>query len=52
MLFQVKVVSQGDFDAHMFALKAQGNFGLLDNSLSRVKIEQGDQQYVPKAGGN
>ena len=52
MLFQVKVVSQDDFDAHMAQLKAQGNIGLLDNSLSRAKIEQHDQQYVPKVGGN
>ena len=52
MLFQVKVVSQGDFDAHMSLLKARGNLGMLDNSLSRVKIEPGDQQFVPKAGGN
>jgi len=52
MLFQVKVVSQADYDAHMFALKAQGNIGMLDNSLSRVGIEPGDQQYLPKAGGN
>jgi hypothetical protein len=36
----------------MFALKAQGNLGMLDNSLSRVKIEPGDQQFVPKAGGS
>ncbi|MEP7017172.1 MAG: cytochrome c oxidase subunit II [Actinomycetota bacterium] len=52
MLFQVKVVSQGDFDAHMSLLKAHGNLGMLDNSLSRVKIAPGDQQFVPKAGGN
>jgi cytochrome c oxidase subunit 2 len=52
MLFQVKVVSQGDFDAHMSLLKAHGNLGMLDNSLSRVKIEPGDQQFVPKAGGS
>ncbi|MEP7368588.1 MAG: cytochrome c oxidase subunit II [Dermatophilaceae bacterium] len=52
MLFQVKVVSQADFDAHMLALKAAGNVGMLDNSLSRSKIESGDQQYVPKPGGN
>jgi len=52
MLFQVKVVSQGDFDTHMSLLKAHGNLGMLDNSLSRVKIEPGDQQFVPKAGGS
>ena len=52
MLFQVKVVSQGDFDARMAELKAKGNVGLLDNSLSRAKIEQRDQQYVPKDRSN
>ena len=52
MLFQVKVVSQADYEAHLAALLAQGNVGMLDNSLSRVKIEPGDQQFVPKAGGN
>ena len=52
MLFQVKVVSQADFDAHMSALKAQGNLGLLDNSLNRSKIAPGDQQFLPKAGGS
>jgi cytochrome c oxidase subunit 2 len=52
MLFQVKVVSQADYDAHLAELKARGNLGLLDNSLSRAKIEQRDQQFVPKDGGN
>jgi cytochrome c oxidase subunit 2 len=52
MLFQVKVVSQADYDAHMADLLAQGNVGMLDNSLSREKIEPGDQQYLPKGGSN
>ena len=52
MLFQVKVVSQADYDAHMAALLAQGNVGMLDNSLNRSKIEPGDQQYLPKKVGN
>ena len=51
MLFQVKVVSQADFDAHLAQLRAQGNVGMLDNSLSRASIEKGDQQYLPKVGG-
>ncbi len=50
MLFQVKVVSRGDFDVHMAELKAQGNLGLLDNSLSRATIEERDQQFVPEDG--
>ena len=52
MLFQVKVVSQADYDAHMAGLLAQGNVGMLDNSLNREKIEPGDQQYLPKKAGN
>jgi cytochrome c oxidase subunit II len=52
MLFQVKVVSQADYDARMAQLRAQGNVGMLDNSLSRVTIEKGDQQFLPKVGGN
>jgi len=52
MLFQVKVVSQTDFDARMAQLKAQGNIGMLDNSLSRVTIGKADQQFVPKSGGS
>ena len=52
MLFQVKVVSQADYDAHMAELLAQGNVGMLDNSLNREKIEPGDQQYLPKGGSN
>lgn len=35
MLFQVKVVSQGDFDAHIAALRAAGQTGALDDSLNR-----------------
>ena len=50
MLFQVKVVSQADYDAHLAGLKAKGNLGMLDNSLSREKIEQRDQQYLPPTG--
>jgi cytochrome c oxidase subunit II len=52
MLFQVKVVSQADYDAHMAALRDKGNVGLLDNSLSRAKIAPGDQQFVPKDGSS
>ena len=48
MLFQVKVVSQADYDAHMADLRARGNVGMLDNSLSREKIEPGQQQYLPE----
>jgi cytochrome c oxidase subunit II len=50
MLFQVKVVSQAVYDAHLAELKANGNLGMLDNSLSREKIQPGDQQYLPTGG--
>jgi cytochrome c oxidase subunit 2 len=50
MLFQVKVVTQTVFDAHMAALRAKGNIGMLDNSLSREKIQKGEQQYLPTQG--
>ena len=35
MLFNVKVVDQATYDAHIAELKAQGNTGQLDNSLNR-----------------
>ena len=50
MLFQVKVVSMADYEAHMAALRAKGNIGMLSNSLSREKIQPGDQQYLPTKG--
>ena len=52
MLFQVKVVSLADYNAHMAALRAKGNIGMLSNSLSREKIEPGQQQYLPNKGSN
>jgi len=50
MLFQVKVVSQAAYDAHMAELKAKGNVGMLSNSLSREQIQPGQQQYLPTNG--
>jgi cytochrome c oxidase subunit 2 len=35
MLFNVKVVSQADYDAHMAELAAKGNNGLLDDKYNR-----------------
>ncbi|GMA39833.1 cytochrome c oxidase subunit II [Mobilicoccus caccae] len=55
MLFNVKVVSQQEFDQQMAALKARGQTGMLDNSLSRQHLvpgEPGEQQYQPQGGGN
>ncbi len=50
MLFQVKVVSAADYQAHLAGLRAKGNIGMLSNSLSRSKIEPGQQQYLPSKG--
>jgi cytochrome c oxidase subunit 2 len=47
MLFQVAVVTQEQFDAHMKQLRASGNIGALDNSLSREPLEKQQQQFVP-----
>ena len=63
MLFNVKVVSQADYNAHIAALRAAGNIGLLDNSLSRSGLTEeprgpfnhspkGQQQYVPTSTGS
>jgi cytochrome c oxidase subunit 2 len=49
MLFNVKVVSQADFDARMNQLRAQGNVGVLDSNLGRSYTPPGPGA-VP--GGN
>ncbi len=54
MLFNVKVVSQEEYDKHLAELKAKGQTGMLDNSLSRAHLEPGQpnyQQYQPKQEG-
>jgi cytochrome c oxidase subunit II len=50
MLFQVKIVSVAEYQAHMAELRAKGNIGMLSNSLSREKIQPGQQQYLPTKG--
>jgi cytochrome c oxidase subunit 2 len=50
MLFQVKVVSQTDYDAHIAQLRAGGNIGMLDNSLNRERVQKGGQQFLPEEG--
>lgn len=50
MLFQVKVVTQQEYDAHIAELKARGNNGQLDNTLNREHLEQG--QNVSNGGSN
>lgn len=47
MLFNVKVVSQAEYDKHMADLKKQGKSGFLSNSLNRSSIDPKDQQYLP-----
>jgi len=43
MLFNVQVVSQADFNAHIQRLRAQGNVGTLDSNLGR--------SYTPPGAG-
>ena len=50
MLFQVKVVSMADYQAHVAALRAKGNIGMLSNSLSREQVQPSQQQYLPTNG--
>ena len=50
MLFQVKIVSQGDFDAHITALQTAGQTGQLPNDLNRSQLEPGQQDLVTGAG--
>jgi cytochrome c oxidase subunit 2 len=51
MLFNVKVVSQADFDARMNQLRAQGNVGILDSNLGRSYTPPGPGA-VPGANPN
>jgi cytochrome c oxidase subunit 2 len=58
MLFNVKVVSQADYDAHMAQLKAEGKVGKLDTNLGAVKTRPGggavpfNTQTLEPAGSN
>ncbi len=47
MLFNVKVVPEAEYQAHLGQLRAAGKTGLLDNSLSREGLKPGEQQYIP-----
>lgn len=47
MLFNVKVVSQDEYNQHMADLRKQGKTGFLSNSLNRSSIATKDQQYLP-----
>ncbi|WP_082552805.1 aa3-type cytochrome oxidase subunit II [Phycicoccus sp. Root563] len=52
MLFNVKVVTPAEYQAHIAELKAQGNTGQLDNSLNVNKLMNEDKNLVPSAGSN
>ncbi|MFV0463739.1 MAG: cytochrome c oxidase subunit II [Nostocoides sp.] len=52
MLFNVKVVSQADYEQHMNDLKAAGQTGLLANDLNRDVIVDQDQHLIPTANGS
>nr|WP_145228399.1 cytochrome c oxidase subunit II [Rudaeicoccus suwonensis] len=49
MLFNVKVVSEADYQAHLNQLRAEGKVGFLSNALMREgsQIEPNQQQYLP-----
>lgn len=47
MLFNVKVVSQEEYDKHMDDLRKQGKTGFLSNSLNRASVNPKDQQFLP-----
>jgi cytochrome c oxidase subunit 2 len=52
MLFNVKVVEQAEYDAHIAQLKAKGNEGQLANGLNREQVMDEDADLLPNAGSN
>lgn len=52
MLFQVKVVSQADYDAHIASLKQLGQTGSLPNDLNPSQLEPGESAKIPTAGSS
>jgi len=52
MLFQVKVVSQADYDAEIARLKSIGQSGQLPNTLNREPVLPADQKLIPSASGS
>jgi cytochrome c oxidase subunit 2 len=50
MLFNVKVVDQQAYDAHIAELKAKGNNGQLDNTLNPEKVMNEDEHLIPSEG--
>jgi len=51
MLFQVKVVSQADFDAHIKALQDAGQTGQLPNDLNRSQFAPGESVQPNQPNG-
>jgi cytochrome c oxidase subunit 2 len=47
MLFNVKVVEQAEYDAHIAQLKAKGNTGQLANGLNREQVMNEDNNLLP-----
>ncbi|KGN38463.1 cytochrome c oxidase subunit II [Knoellia subterranea] len=48
MLFNVKVVSRADYDAHIADLKSRGQSGLLGTDLNRENLVPGEQAKLPE----
>lgn len=48
MLFNVKVVSRADYDAHMADLESRGQTGMLGVDLNREKLVPGEQKLLPE----
>jgi cytochrome c oxidase subunit 2 len=46
MLFNVKVVSQAEYDAHIAALAAAGNVGQIDTKYDRNQNLPGDNPEI------
>ena len=46
MLFQVKVVSQAEYDTYLSSLAAKGQSGQLDSSLDRNQNLPGDDPEI------
>ena len=52
MLFNVKVVTRAEYDAHLADLKAKGQTGQLPNSLNLEQLAPGETEKIPTPGGN
>jgi cytochrome c oxidase subunit 2 len=50
MLFNVKIVPRAEYEQHLADLRAAGQTGLLNNTLSRTQLMSG--QDLPADGGN